>query len=137
MKNRLIIIFLTAIYIFSAHFILPVINDGEDFFIFSTWSLFAQPLETEFYDISWNDGASFAFRDHIQEMKAANLPVHELFHLLSNKKHNIVRDHFLVLLKKYADCENLKIYKFRGILHQHILLKIKLPALEVMDLCVQ
>ena len=131
-------------WLLTAFVILPNFNHSKDFFIFARWSLFNSKPRKVVYDITWDEGESFLFRDH--RKKAHSLGVHTftLFYLMMNKQYNrnwasqefgrIQKDH-LENLKKVGPCEKLQVVDLKGSLYQHIILKEDLEMVESTPLC--
>ncbi len=130
---RRILIIYVSLTLSMSFLVIPFFGHNGDIFIFSDWKLFANPPQKSFYDITWDGGKSFLFRDHDRkEARIKEIDIHFLFHSVQKKK--IKEDH-LEILKQLGPCENLRLVKFKGPLYKHLLFNEKLERVKETGLC--
>lgn len=116
-SRRVYVVFFLGLVLIS-HLMLPILNDGKDWYLFSTWKLYA--ISKPPIDISWDDGRTFLFRDHRVAARAAGINIYSLFFHLDPKNVNLIRDKYKSQILKLCNCEDLKLIQFKGTLFDHI-----------------
>lgn len=99
---------------------IPRFNHGDNFFIFYKWDIFSSSPKKIIYDITWDDGQSFLFRDHRDKAKKLGMNVPLLFYLSQTQKLQRIKKDHLKSLKKLGLCEKLLFLKLEGPLYKHI-----------------
>ena len=116
-------------------FVIPQFNNGRDIFLFSRWRLFADPPKKFIYDITWDEGHSFFFRDHRKSAKTKGIKIYSLFHSIQNGDPQRIKSNHLKMLKKTGSCEKLWLVKLKGPLYKHILFKEKPEKITESKIC--
>ena len=120
-KNLHISLFFIMVFISVA--MLPNINKSQDFFLFSTWNMFAFGPTRPCIDITWDGGKTFLFRDHRQKATAAGINIHALFFLTNNQNKAKTNSEYLSKLRAYCNCSSVEITILNSSLYDHFVLK--------------
>ena len=88
--------------------------------------MFSSMPETLTYDITWDEGQSFLFRDHRKRAISAGINLNILFYLLGKADENRIKKDFYSELTDLCQCQNLEIFKLKGSLAEHIIYKKQL-----------
>ena len=96
-------------YLSIAQIILPYFNKGEDFFFFAKWSMFSNGSKGISYDISWDEGETFLFRDYKEEAKSLGINVHIIAYLVNSAKYEKLKN-FKSSLTKIASPDKIAIF---------------------------
>lgn len=134
--NIIPIIFL-LLYLSILHIFLPQFNDRKDFFIFSSWRLFSYGAETEIYDLSWDGGKTFLFRDLRKKAKVEGVDVKLLFYFVTKKNIKAIRTHKALLKWGGAargHCD-LFLFELKGSRYEHFFLKKRLDVISQSRVC--
>lgn len=112
---------IVLIYILISHVILPELNNGQDFLLFTKWSMFAgaTPAKTVL-DISWDGGQSFLFRNYRKEARISGVDINSLFYLLTSGKLDAIRKQHKVHLLDLCKCNSVRLYTLQTSLYDHI-----------------
>lgn len=114
--------------------ILPLANDSEDFYFFSSWNMFAFGSEKPCVDITWDNGKTFLFKDHRQKILASGVNVHALFYLTNTLDTAKIQDDYLRKIKSYCGCETVELVTLNSSLFDHFVLKKEASILRRMPL---
>ena len=115
-------------YICVSHIFLPL-SKKKDFLFFYQWALFnCLPME-RVYDITWDEGKTFLFRDYSQKVKNTGINIHTLFYLLASEKGiAAINQYFYSDLASFCKCQNIKLFELKGSLSDHIIYKKQLEV---------
>ncbi|HAG92098.1 MAG TPA: hypothetical protein DCL41_09510 [Bdellovibrionales bacterium] len=133
-KDQWIILVIIFCYVFVAQVVLPQFNHGKDFGFVSTWRLFGLKRKDICYDITWDGGKSYLFRDHREEARRV-VNIHSLFFLVNRGLVSEIRKKYLHSLSQFGGCKDMELYQFDGPLHAHYLDGKNLKVLEKIELC--
>ncbi len=122
-SERRLIILVCFSFLTISHVAIPYLNNGKDFFIFSSWRLFSSGPRESISDISWDEGQSFLYRDHRKEAKRIGINIHTLFYLLNTQKSARLQRDYCYALRTLSKGGPLKIYNMKGPLADHIFKK--------------
>ena len=114
--------------VFMAHLALPLFNGGRDFLFFAPWWMYSSGPKPMVYDLTWNNGESYFFRDHRSDPIASQIDTHTLFHLLSTKNLDRIGQDYGAKLKDLCGCDSLEVHELSGSLYKHIIQKTPLAA---------
>ncbi len=132
---RYIQIVYVVLTLLISFFVIPHFNNGRDIFLFSDWRLFADPPQAFIYDITWDEGHSFLFRDHRKRAGAVGIKIYSLFRLTQNENIQRIKVDHLKMLRKMGSCEKLWLVKLRGPLYKHILFNENLERIRGVRIC--
>ena len=118
--------------LFISFIIIPHCNHGKNIFLFDRWALYAGGPKKSIYDITWDEGHSFLFRDH---RKTGAVELLNLYYMVRRKNIQGIKKDHLKSLKKLGACNRLWLVKFKGPLYKHILFKEDLKIIEKVPLC--
>ena len=118
--------------LFISFIIIPHCNHGKNIFIFDRWALYAGGLKKFIYDITWDEGHSFLFRDY---KKTGAVKLYSLYYMVQRKNIQGIKKDHLENLKKLGKCNKLWLVKLKGPLYRHILFKENLKIIEKVPLC--
>jgi hypothetical protein len=104
-QKHLIIFYFLFMVIF-ARLILPVLIQKNDFLIFYDWSMFSTSM-TPVYDLSWDGGQTFLFRDYRQSNNGINQQA--LYYLVSKNDLLGIQKH-LQSIRTFCRCQNIEIF---------------------------
>ena len=85
------------------------------------------------YDISWDEGETFLFRDYKEEAKSLGINVHIIAYLVNSAKYEKLKN-FKSSLTKIASPDKIAIFELNGELHRHVLLGEKLDIIKKIEL---
>lgn len=112
--------------------IIPLLNDGKDLFIFSSWKLFSLEEKRYISDISWDNGKTFLFRDERDFLIKNRIDQRTLFNLVLKNNMIEIRNQFSeTVVKRHSSPP--KLFIFRGNIFSHIILKEKLVEIDRMS----
>lgn len=132
-QSRFLLALILFIYICVSHIFLPLAGK-KDFLFFFTWSLFDDLPPEEVYDISWDEGRTFLFRDYKAELSRMEIDTNRLFYMLKPKKKHLLIRYFYPQLARLCECKNLKLFELKGSLSDHIIYKKKLEVQKQISL---
>lgn len=124
-----------CIFLMISHIFIPQWNQGEDYFIFSQWSLFSDPPRGVVTDISWDDGQTFLFRDHRGWVKRSGVNIHTLFSLLRRGAVQRLQKDYCLALMGFSKKQPIAIFRREGRLWDHLLAHKKMMTLEKQIIC--
>lgn len=116
-------IFLFFIMVLVSVILLPAFNKSQDFYLFSTWNMFAFDSKKPCVDITWDGGKTFLFRDHRQKASASGINIHSLFFLVTTQNIAKINSTYLSKLQQYCNCSSLEITILDSSLYDHFILK--------------
>ena len=123
--NRFLLLAILLIYISISHVFLPLFNKS-DFLFFFKWNMFSSMPLTSVYDITWDEGQSFLFKDHRQKAKAYGINTLTLFYFLMKADDKRIKKFFYSQLMDFCKCQKIEIFKLQGSLADHIIYKKQL-----------
>jgi hypothetical protein len=120
--------FVFILLVFISHVLLPLMNK-VDFFLFSAWRLYGSVEIKETYDISWDNGTTFLFRDH-RDLANNKINLQGLYFLVNKNdfyENNKINNDFLKLgyveqIKKICQCNEITFYRLNISVFEHIFL---------------
>lgn len=128
MVQKVILVALVAIHVFMAHYALPQWNNSKDFLFFSTWSLFANGIHLQTFDITWDKGETFLLRDYQTLMTEHHLDKLRLYRSIQSLDVASINTFHLQKIKDFCKCEHPEIARLQGSLYEHFMLKKTLPT---------
>lgn len=131
---RSIVVITFLIHVMIAHILLPQFNHGKDFLFFSTWSLFSRGPSPSIHDLTWDEGATYFFRDHRLGGLSSKINIHTLFHLLRSKKIGRIQKDFLPRIREFCECNSVQLHNLSGSIYEHVILKKKLNISDELKL---
>jgi len=111
------------LHVLVAHVALPHLNEGKDFLFFSKWHLFGGEVRGSVFDLTWDEGQTYLFRDHRHSEKGSDLVTPTLFYLLGANNFERIRQDFLEKIRRDCQCLTVKVHQLSGSLYEHIVLK--------------
>lgn len=121
LKNLPICLFFNMVFVSAA--LLPLANNSQDFYFFSSWNMFAFGSKKPCFDITWDGGKTFLFRDHRQKATAAGINIHALFFLVQTQNITKINSAYLSKLQQYCLCNSLEMTTLDSSLYNHFVLK--------------
>ncbi len=100
--------------------IAPNFGKDKNFFVFFHWGLFSEQPRKSVYDITWDGGRSFLFRDHREKARDIGVNMLVFFYLTNSGKIQRGKKDYLRKLKKLGPCEKLLFVEIEGPLYRHI-----------------
>lgn len=91
--------------------------------------MFSGPL-IETYDLSWDQGQTFLFRDYADIAPKKGVLVHPLFSLVQVKEFEKLNIYYKPQLKKICQCESVTVYRLQNSMYEHIFNKTKSNNIE-------
>lgn len=88
----------------------------------------AAPGQSNF-DISWDQGSTFLFRDHRQSAKANGLNLEAILFDLNAKDLQLIQTRHKAKLLQICQCQDLELFQLGGTFFDHIVLKENQPVL--------
>jgi hypothetical protein len=131
------------IMLFISHVLLPKYNDTKDWFFFSAWKLYSSSDHKRTYDLSWDQGKTFFFRDHRDLAWKSGIDVRKAFvffnrYVGAQGGHNkevlkVQLEMQLDNLKNFCKCNKFYLYQIGISRFDHIILK-KEAAINIMEI---
>ena len=87
------------------------------------------PSDNRTFDITWDKGENFLFRDHIKKAKFFGINVFILFSMAQKEDTKAINYFFRQQLLDLCQCQTLYFVKLKGTLAQHIIYKKQLNIL--------
>jgi hypothetical protein len=106
--------------------LLPWLNQGQNFFLFSTWNFFLASSVQRARDISCGS-QSFLFRDHRTELKGLNL---SLFYLQVQHEEKEKIKLSLPLIQNVCTNQPLELVTFQATTFEYFILKESYPIMN-------
>lgn len=131
---RFLLILICSIYVLISHVFIPRFNNGRDFLFFTHWHLFAYKTQNFVYDLTWDHGETFFFRDYTGSAQGAGIDTHIIFYLVNFGHLKEAKKLYSQSLHQFCHCEKLKLVKMSGSFYQYIIRKQKLPIIKISDL---
>lgn len=114
--------------------LLPRFNANIDFLFFSTWRLFSGGVRENVYDLTWDEGKTYYFRDYRRTEFTKNIDTVTLMHLLQSDQLNPALQSYVSIIKSKCQCQEIEIHQLSGSLYDHIIQKKNLTAKKVIKL---
>ena len=127
---RFFVIVILLFYILNSLILLPAFNKTR-FLVFDTWNIFSFMPNKTVYDITWDKGKTFLFKDH----KEARYRVGTIYmlYLISRSfqgkesaRKRLYKVHYPKIIK-YCQCQELYLVLFKGSWTDYIIHKKSLP----------
>ena len=130
--NRPRILAILFIYILISHIFLPMAH-RRAFLFFARWDMFSYRPYHFIYDITWDEGQSFLFRDHRKSAKYSGVQVWALFYRLYPYRYPNKMDIPKYLRKQiinFCKCESFNLILLKGSLSDHIIYNKQLKTVR-------
>ena len=124
-RKNLSIFFITYVAI---SFFLSPFEPADQVLFFSSWKLFARPLERKVYDLSCKGEDSFVLRDERDTLSKNGMNLKKLDGYLRENKIAKIKAEFKTDLQNYCHDEKIFLVKMNGTLSDYIILKKKLEV---------
>lgn len=126
---RLFVMVILLFYILNSLILLPAFNK-KSFLFFDTWNIFSFMPKQMVYDITWDKGKTFLFKDH-KEARYRVGTMYLLYFILKSFHKESERDFFYKTyyhkLVRYCRCRELYLVLLKGSWTDHIIHKKSLP----------
>ena len=121
--NHSVLLVILLIYISISHVFLPTFH-RDDFLFFSKWNrMWVEPKKFT-YDITWDEGKTFLFREYRQQAQHEGINIRWLFYIVGGYlPREEIKKHFYSKLMDFCKCQKLEIFKLQGSLSDHIIYK--------------
>lgn len=120
-NNPQVLLFIT--YLLITHLVLPRYLGRNNLSFFYTWRLFDDPPAQYTYDLSFDNGNSFIFRDHRDSFNKKDLLL--LYRYNYRLEYQMINKYYKELIRKQLKYESLYSYRIEGSIYDHIVLKKK------------
>ncbi len=128
---RRAVIFFLIIYIGISQLILPAFK-VNDFLFFSRWSMFGA-TKYRVYDLTWDGGQTYLFRDHRAEYMSLNKNLRILFHRAKKNDIAWLRKNLSVLYVM-CRCKKINLVQLDSTYREHILLRKPANTIQTISL---
>ena len=97
----------------------PLVKGTQRINSIFNWKMFSGPL-FEAYDLSWDQGQSFLFRDYAGVAPKKGVLIHPLFSLVQFKEFEKLNIYYKPQLKKICQFESVVVYRLDISMYEHI-----------------
>jgi len=115
--KKIIVFFAFIFFVFFINE--PIVKGTQRINSIFNWKMFSGPL-LETYDLSWDQGQSFLFRDYSDIAPKRGVLVHPLFSLVQVKEFEKLNTYYKPQLKKICQCESVVVYRLDNSMYEHI-----------------
>jgi len=115
--KKIIVFFAFIFFVFFINE--PIVKGTQRINSIFNWKMFSGPL-FETYDLSWDQGQSFLFRDYAEAAPKKGVLIHPLFSLVQVKEFEKLNTYYKSQLKKICQCESIIVYRLDNSMYEHI-----------------